>query len=128
MGRGFQAINPVGTIRDIVEGYYAYATQVEREVTRREEIWASRDLALAEIDAQRALFMEYILLSFAERAAAFESLFAAIDQGLIAKDSAVIVAAVRGIVDLAQTSPFAALVDLEETRALLKQKDVVWEI
>lgn len=123
-----RAIDPISALRGIVEGYFAYATTVEREATKREEIWASRDTSLAEIDAQRRILMEYLQLTFAERAAAFEALFTVVDQGLAAKDPSMVVAGVKGIVDLAQISPFGALADLEQTRALLKRKDVVWEI
>ena len=71
---------------------------------------------------------DYFQQTFAERRATFEELFSRLDQALDQGNGEVISVVLRGIVDVARTSPLAHLGDLSQIRAALDDPNQVWEL
>lgn len=100
----------------------------EVESTKRAGIRAYKETEVARIKAAEAILKDYFEQVFAERRATFEELFSHLDQALDQGNGEVISVVLRGIVDVARTSPLAELGDLSQIRAALDDPDKVWDL
>lgn len=100
----------------------------EEESTKRSRIVAYEATEVARIKAAEAVLRGYFEQIFAERRVTYEELFARLDRALDDGNSEVVSAVLRGIVDVARTSPLADLGDLSQIRAALDDPDQVWEL
>lgn len=123
LSKGFQNFNPVGFISDCVLVY----TEVQREMTKRAEIEAEKQKQLAEIEAKRQIFLDYLDKAFAERAENFRRLFNAVDTAMANKDNEQLGLALNGIKELAKTTPFKDLIDVNRTKELLAEPGHEWK-
>ena len=82
---------------------------------------------VARIKAAESVLKDYFGQVFAERHSNFEELFTRLDNALQAGDGETVNLVVRGIVDIAKSSPLADLGDLAKIRAALDDPDQVWE-
>ena len=98
------------------------------ESTKRAGIRVYKETEVARIKAAEAILKRYFEQVFAERRATFEELFSRLDQALDQGNAKVINVVLRGIVDVACTSPLADLGDLSQIRAALDDPDQVWEL
>lgn len=123
VGKTLNKINPVEALREIVMAYSELVRIREEEATKRRQIDMEKEVRLATIQAQREVLMSYLDQSFSERADVFRELFRNVDEAIDRGDTAALKTFVQGIVETAKSSPFAALADLQQTRALLKSGD-----
>ncbi|KOS57804.1 hypothetical protein Z051_02885 [Rhodococcus rhodochrous KG-21] len=94
----------------------------------REMTEAYADTEVARIKAAESILKDYFEHAFADRRATFDGLFTRLDQALEKENADAINAVLRGIVDVARTSPLADLGDLSQIRAALDDPDQVWEL
>lgn len=120
--QGFDALNQiVGAARECLVVH-----QVES--TRRAKLDAYAKTELARIKSAELVLKDYFAQVFAERRSNFEELFNRLDDALEADDGETVSLMVRGIVDIAKSSPLADLGDLSKIRAALDDPDQVWEL
>jgi len=105
-----QNLNPLEVLRE----YCACKTAEQEEITRRKEIKAKRDIAVAAIQAQRELIEKYFEHRFAERASALSAFFKLLEQAVDTRNDAELDAALHGILGVVKDSP---LKDFESFRA-----------
>ena len=87
-----------------------------------------QETEVARIKAAEAVLKRYFEQVFAERRETFEELFSRLDQALDQGNGEVVSVVLRGIVDVARTSPLADLGDLSQIRAALDDPDKVWDL
>jgi hypothetical protein len=121
-------ISPFSYISDIVRQGYEYLEVAETEKTKRDEIEASRQTTLAEINLKRELVIGYLDRSFDERAENFKSLFQTVDRAISTEDNYQLGLTLDAIVKLANSSPFQDLSDLSKIKAALNNPNHVWEL
>ena len=96
-----QNLNPLEVLRE----YCAYRKAAEEEVTRRKEIKAKREGAVAVIHAQRELIEQYFQHRFAERASALSQFFKLLEHAMDEQNAAELDAALNGILGVVKDSP-----------------------
>lgn len=107
-------INPLvafNALSEIVQAARDYGELSHVEQTKRAEIAAKERVHVDRIQAAEATLKMYFDRVFAERRQASDAMFVRLDQAMDAGDPQMVHAVVRGIVDLAQSSPLAALAD-----------------
>lgn len=100
----------------------------EAEETKREEIRAERDIALANISSMKECLMVYLDKSFDERKTNFSRLFDTVDIAIEKGDVNALSLALNSINELAASSPFKALSDMGQVKQLLADKDIELDI
>jgi hypothetical protein len=97
----------------------------EVEQTKRAYIAAKRDVLLSAITAERDLLQYYFAQRFAERRAALEHLYQALERGIHDQNDRVIDGALSGILDILKDNP---LQDLETFRKRWEDPDFIVEL
>jgi len=115
--------NPLSFVTDFVDLY----SDIQRERTERARIEAETEVRLAEIEAKRQIFLDYLDMAFAERAENFRRLFDAVDVAMLNGSNDQLGMALNSINELARTTPFKDLVDLNRTKELLTQPGHEWK-
>ncbi|MEL6458959.1 MAG: hypothetical protein AAFX46_18195 [Cyanobacteria bacterium J06636_27] len=124
---GLQNINPAESLQQMVSAYTQYLTIAEQERTKRRDIEAWEKEAITKINAQRDLLITYLERSFDERAENFRALFAVVDNALVSGDNEQLALALNSITEIAKSSPFKDLADLNNVRVALNNPEHVWE-
>ena len=119
---GFAALN------EIVKAARECVVVHSVERSKRKKIEAYEVTEVARIKAAEDLLRRYFEQVFAERRSNFAELFSRLDQAMEQGNGEVINAALRGIVDVARTSPLADLGDLSQIRSALDDPDQVWDL
>ncbi|WP_234808289.1 hypothetical protein [Mycolicibacter kumamotonensis] len=128
VGAKFSALDGFNALTQIVDVTRECIKVTQSESTQRTRIRAYEKTEVARIKAAEAVLKDYFEQVFAERRATFEALFTRLDQALEAGNGEALNAVVRGIVDIARTSPLADLGDLGQIRAALDDPDQVWDL
>ena len=121
-------VNPLDVVQTMVEYSQALITEVQRAETERTAIAAWRDVQVGKIQAQRDVLLKALDLTFDERRENFRRLFDGLDSAMSAGDTAQTAAVLESITDLAKTSPFKELANLEIVVSELKRPDQVWDV
>ncbi|MFJ6114563.1 hypothetical protein ACIQC8_10675 [Agrococcus sediminis] len=101
----------IGALREIVASTGEYLRVREQEQSKRAAIAAVQELQAERLAvAERALQL-YFERSYAERADTSRAMFERLDVAIAAGDPQLVHAVVRGVVELAQSSPLAGLED-----------------
>ncbi|KOG34504.1 hypothetical protein [Streptomyces resistomycificus] len=119
---GFAALN------QIVEAARECIHIHEVESTKRARLETYEATEVARIRAAESVLKDYFTQAFAERRTVFEEMFTRLDRALDEGNGEVLHTVVRGIVDIAKTSPLADVGDLSQIRAALDDPDQVWEL
>jgi len=120
--QGFAALN------DIVSAAHECITVHHVEKTKRAQIAAYETTEVARIKAAETVLLSYFEQVFAERRSNFAEMFSRLDVALEAQDGATVNAVLRGIVDIAKSSPLADMGDLSGIRAALDDPDHVFDL
>ncbi len=99
-----------------------------QESTKQAQIAAYRDTELKRIAAAEQLLDKYFTQVFAERSETFTALLGRLDTAMEAGDAQVAATVLGAIVEVAKSSPLAALGDLSAVRAAFDDPDHVWEL
>lgn len=127
-GGAVRALDGIAALNQMVEAARDCIHTHEVESTKRARMDAYESTEVARIRAAEAVLKDYFTQAFAERRAVFEELFARLDRALDEGNGEVLHMVVRGIVDVARTSPLADLGDLSQIRAALDDPNQVWEL
>ena len=100
----------------------------EEQETKREEIRAMRDLAIAKVNAVREVMQTYLEKTFDERATLFSEQFKCVDMALKNGDNEMLSKSLASINTLAASSPFKSLADLSEVQKALTSSETEWDI
>ena len=118
-------LNSVECLQQMVSAYMEYLTIAEQERTKRRDIEAWEKENITRIKAQRDLLITYLERSFDERAENFRNLFSVVDNALILGDNEQLALALNSITEIAQSSPFKELANLNSVRAALNNPEHV---
>lgn len=124
---GLQNLNPAESLQQMVSAYTEYLIIAEQEKTKRRDIEAWEKEAISRINAQRDLVITYLDRSFDERAENFRALFGVVDNALLSGDNEQLALALNSITEIAKSSPFKDLANLNNVRAALNNPEHVWE-
>ena len=125
---GVTALQGFNALTQIVDAAKECIAVHEVESSKRARLQAYETTEVARIKAAESVLKDYFAKVFAERRSNFEELFNRLDGALEANDGETVALMVRGIVDIAKTSPLADLGALSQIRAALDDPDQVWEL
>ena len=117
----------VGVIKDLITQAGEVRKFEEVQITQRAEIAASRDIAIANIEAQKQALQLYLEKSFDERRTNFDKLFAVVDHSLETGNMQELAQGLQSILTLADSSPFKDLESVEATATALADPDHEWD-
>jgi hypothetical protein len=100
----------------------------EEQETKREEIRAMRDTAIAQINAMKECVQTYLEKTFDERSAIFAKQFEVVDIALQSGDNEMLASGLNSINALAASSPFKNLADITAVQKSLSSSDTEWDI
>lgn len=100
----------------------------EEQETKREEIRAMRDTAIAQINAMKECVQTYLEKTFDERSAIFAKQFDVVDSALLSGDNEMLASGLNSINALAASSPFKNLADVTAVQKSLTSSDTEWDI
>jgi hypothetical protein len=121
------ALDGLNALKQVVDAARECWVVHEQESSKRARIRAYEQTEVARIRAAEGVLKNYFEQVFAERRGLYEDLFARLDQAMAADNGEAVHAVLRGIVDVAKTSPIADMGDLGEIRKALDD-DIVWEL
>ena len=123
--------NPEDVVRALrILGEVAQDTikYAEEQETKREEIRAMRDTAIAQINAMKECVQTYLEKTFDERSVVFAKQFEVVDAALLSGDNEMLVSSLNSINALAASSPFKNLADIASIQKSLSSSDTEWDI
>lgn len=91
----------------------------ELQETKRTQIRADAEVAIKKVEAMRDILKQYLEKSFDERSAVFMKQFEVVDQALAKGDNTMLSAGLTAINELAASSPFKALADINSVQQML---------
>jgi len=100
----------------------------EEQETRREEIRAMRDAAVARVNAMRDVVQAYLDKTFDERSMLFAKQFECVDAALKTGNNDMLANALNSINALAASSPFKNLADISAVHSALTDSQTEWDI
>ena len=100
----------------------------EEQETKREEIRAMRDTAIAQINAMKECVQTYLEKTFDERSAIFAKQFEVVNSALLSGDNEMLASGLNSINALAASSPFKNLADVTAVQKSLTSSDTEWDI
>jgi len=115
-------VHVVDGVKDVITNVTDYLVIAEQEETKRTEITAKRDVALASIRSQREAFSELMQYTFQERAAVLQKQFEALDLAMASGNAEIANSSLNAMVSIIQTSPFKNIQDMQQA---LGNKDFV---
>ena len=101
---------------------------VAEQETKREEIRAKRDVAIAQINAMSDNIKLYLEKTFDERSAIFSKQFEAVDEALRTGNTEMLTLTLNSINSLAASSPFKNLADIVQVQQALTDGNTEWDI
>lgn len=113
------------TLKNVAEETVRYSIEQE---TRREEIRAMKDVAIARIQAIQQCIQTYMEKTFDERSAIFAKQFECVDAALKSGDNDMLALSLNSINSLAASSPFKNLADINQVQKSLTSSDTEWDI
>lgn len=122
------SVQAFAALSEVVTATREYVLLVQEERTKRAEIGAAEHVQVERIRAAEVTLRLYFERVFAERRQNNDAMFARLDQALESGDPQMVHAVVRGIVELAQTSPLAGLPEFSTFWAELGTADNPVEI
>lgn len=101
---------------------------VAEQETKREEIRAERDVAIARINAMSDSIKLYLEKTFDERSEIFSKQFEAVDEALRTGNTEMLALTLNSINTLAASSPFKSLADIGQVQQALTDGNTEWDI
>ncbi|MFG2008737.1 hypothetical protein ACGFNF_06640 [Micromonospora sp. NPDC048868] len=122
------ALDGFTALKQIVEATSECIQIHEVERTKRAKFQAYESTEIARIKAAETILRDYFEQAFTERRNLYRELFTRLDRALDEGNGEVLHDVVRGIVDIARSSPLADMGDLSKVRAALDDPDQVWDL
>lgn len=124
----FAALMELVDVAQLVDTAREAVTVHQVENTKRVELRVYEVTEIKRIKAAESTLKAYFTHVFKERQRNFEEFFTRLDDALEKQDGAMVAQMVGGIVDLAKSSPLAAMGDLGQIRAALDDPNHVFDI
>jgi hypothetical protein len=121
-------VNPLQVLQTMLEAADGWVTEVQRAKADRAEIAAWEHVQTDKIRAQQEVLLKALDLTFDERRENFRRLFDGLDTAMASGDAAQAASFLESITDLAKTSPFKELANVEIIVSELKRPDRVWDV
>jgi hypothetical protein len=121
-------VNPLQVLTTLVETGDKWVTEIQRAKTDRAEIAAWQTVQSDKIQAQREILLKALELTFDERRENFRRLFDGLDIAMASGDAGQAASFLESITDLAKTSPFKELANVEIIVSELKRPGQVWDV
>ena len=115
----------IATLTQISNETIQYVAEQE---TKREEIRAERDVAIARIHAMSDNIKLYLEKTFDERSAIFAKQFECVDAALRDGNTEMLAMTLNNINSLAASSPFKNLADINQVQQALGDSSTEWDI
>ena len=115
-------------LSQMVDAADQWVKVIQEETTRREEIRAWEAAERERIVAQRDVLLRGLELTFDERRETFRRLFDNLDLAMRSNDATAAAGLLESITELAKSSPFKDLGNVEFVVNELKQPDRTWKI
>lgn len=118
-------------IADVLKGIKEVADcvrEIAKQKTEQARIDSEARVEIERVRGVKEVLMSYLDASFAERRQNFDALFLRLDRALESDNLAAASATLSALVQLADSSPFKALHDVQATGKLLKEKKKEWEL
>ena len=125
---GVSAFDGFQALQEMVEGARDCFLVYQGEKSRRARMDAYQRVEVERIRAAEAVLKSYFAEVFKERARLYDDMFARLEAAMEKDDGQVVHDVLRGIVDVAQSSPIADLGDLGQIRRALDDPDHEWEL
>ncbi|MGB3287483.1 hypothetical protein [Mycolicibacter algericus] len=122
------ALQGLNALNEIVGAAKECIAIQQVESTKRQQIRTYEATEVARIKEAGSVLKEYFTQVFAERRSNFEELFNRLDDALESHDGETANLMLRGIVDIAKSSPIADLGDLGQIRVALDDPDHIFEL
>jgi hypothetical protein len=119
--------NPLQSLQETVSAYTNYLKVAEEEKTKRRDIEAWEKTTISQINAQRDLLIGYLERSFDERTTNFRALFTVVDSAISSGNNEQLALTLNSITELAKSSPFKDLANLNQVRLALDDPNYEWE-
>jgi hypothetical protein len=117
-----KGVGPISSLNEMVREVTSYLVIAEQESTKRTDIRAKRDVAIAAIQAQRDVMLSVAQHTFQERAVVLQKQFDVLDAALAKGDAGTVDIALKSMVQVVQSSPFKSIQDMQQA---LGSKDFV---
>jgi hypothetical protein len=121
-------VNPFQVLQVILETADGWVIEVQKAKNDRAKIAAWEHVQTDKIRDQREVLLKALDLTFDERRENFRRMFDGLDQAIAAGDPAQAASFLESITDLAKTSPFKELANVEIIVSDLKRPDQVWDV
>lgn len=122
------SVDPLAVVQTLIEYGDKWVVEVQRAHVERAEIAAWEHAQLDRIRAQREVLLKALELTYDERRENFRRLFDGLDSAMAAEDPSQVASFLESITDLAKSSPFKELANLEIVVSELKRADRVWDV
>lgn len=113
---------------DLFKEVLVVVKDCEIEETKREQIRAERDKAIARIQAQKEIIMLYLERTFDERQYQFSEYFRIVDAAIEQQDTNTLALTLERIQHLAESNPFRALADYAQIQQMLAQDGTTFDV
>ncbi len=123
-----KSVDPLQLLNTVISYGRDWMIAEQQGRTERKAIDSWREVQLSRIRRQQQLLLRALELTFDERRASFSSMFDALDAAIAAGNTDLAASILESITDLAKTSPFKDLQNLELVMDDLKRPDKVWDL
>lgn len=121
-------IDPSQVLQLIVAVASDWAKEVQRARVERADIAAWEKVQTDKIRSQREVLLKALDLTFDERRENFRRMFDGLDRAMDGGDASQAASLLESITDLARTSPFKELANVQIIASELKRPDQVWDV
>ena len=121
-------LDPSQVFQVVVETATEWVKEIQHAKTERADIAAWEHIQTDKIRSQREVLLKALELTFDERRENFRRMFDGLDRAMDAGDAAQAASLLESITDLARTSPFKELANVQIIAAELKRPDRVWDV
>lgn len=128
VGKAANAVNLGQVLSQMVDAADQWVKVIQEESTRREEIRVWEATERERINAQRDVLIRGLEMTHDERRENFRRLFDNLDAAMLKDDAATAASLLDSITELAKSSPFKDLGNIEFVVNELKQPDRTWKI
>lgn len=121
-------VDPSQVLQVMVEVASDWVKEVQRASVQRADIAAWEKVQTNKIRSQREVLLKALDLTFDERRENFRRMFDGLDRAMNGGDAAQAASLLESITDLARTSPFKELANVQIIASELKRPDQVWDV
>lgn len=121
-------LDPSLVLQTMVETATDWIKEVQHAKVERADIAAWEKVQTHKIRAQHEVLLKALDLTFDERRENFRRMFDGLDRAMDAGDASQAASLLESITDLARTSPFKELANVQIIASELKRPDRVWDV